>query len=346
MRTNANFMRIKIFAILLLLVLVGLPGSIYWYLFSRNVSGIAFVVEGNTEFRVKLSGKFSFKYFPLFDKIFEYESLCHGSCIFSPIPPILYDVTLSSSGYAQVNDRIKLSLGTVEKYYPKLVPTLVLERVGHIDKDSAYSELLRSDISSRFWPRYDLIWEDRSWTPFVLRNLVDQIMVGKISGDTISRIWTLPWVPVRAFLDQSRSSSIFEKKDSSKLITSLDWKKSASFPSGEDILFASYNDSWMVRTSWWVYERESDLWIKNPRFTDMIDMSDRYRIGYIDQHDEKKLSLAWFPWGQSIIFLVDRMTGDSFLLEKWRNIQGFFSHDGEKFFLDPSWDIYRMTLPM
>lgn len=149
MGTNANFMRIKIFAILLLLVLVGLPGSIYWYLFSRNVSGIAFVVEGNTEFRVKLSGKFSFKYFPLFDKIFEYESLCRGSCIFSPIPPLSYDVMISSSGSALIEDHIELSLGETKKYYPQLIPTLLLERAGHIDEDPTYVELLRSDMSSR-----------------------------------------------------------------------------------------------------------------------------------------------------------------------------------------------------
>lgn len=150
MRTNANFMRIKIFAILILLILVGLPGSIYWYLFSRNVSGIAFVVEGSTEFRVKLSGKFSFKYFPLFDKIFEYESLCHGSCIFSPIPPLSYDVLISSSGSALIDDRIPLSLGEMKKYYPQFAPTLSLERIGHVDEDPTYLELLRSDMSSRF----------------------------------------------------------------------------------------------------------------------------------------------------------------------------------------------------
>lgn len=49
----------------------------------------------------------------------------------------------------------------------------------------------------------------------------------------------------------------------------------------------------------------------NPRFTDYIDITDRYRIGYISKDDTEKLELSNFPTNESVFIRVDRDTGRS-----------------------------------
>jgi hypothetical protein len=67
------------------------------------------------------------------------------------------------------------------------------------------------------------------------------------------------------------------------------------FPFRETILLVSYETTWKVLTTSGAYELRFDTWQKNPRFTDIIDISDRYRIGYISREDEGKLTLQNFP---------------------------------------------------
>ena len=146
MLLNANFMRIKIFAILLLLLLVGLPVWLYWYIFSVHTSGIIFLADRDQIFRVKLVGNFSFEYFPLFDKVFHYESTCQGSCIFRPVPPLTYTLTLTASGYTPITDDIALSFSEEKKYRPHFTPALSYQKIDHITEDPLYMNLLRTDI--------------------------------------------------------------------------------------------------------------------------------------------------------------------------------------------------------
>ncbi len=88
------------------------------------------------------------------------------------------------------------------------------------------------------------------------------------------------------------------------------------FPYEETIDIVSFSDRWKVRTTLSVYELSDDIWKKNLRFTDYIDISSRYRIGYIDIRDQEKLSLANLPLENSLFILLDRSNGETRIIKK------------------------------
>ncbi len=71
-----------------------------------------------------------------------------------------------------------------------------------------------------------------------------------------------------------------------------------------------------VRTKNNVYFQSQENWIENPRFTDYIDISPRYRIGYIASNDSEKLELSNYPKGESVLVRVDRETGVSTVITR------------------------------
>jgi hypothetical protein len=76
------------------------------------------------------------------------------------------------------------------------------------------------------------------------------------------------------------------------------------------------NDIWKIKTERALYEKINDTWQENPRFTDYIDISRRYRIGYIDASDTVKLSLSNLPPGISVFILLDRTSTDTKIIKK------------------------------
>jgi hypothetical protein len=121
---HASSMRPRFLALLILGIFTLLPGTLYWYFYRENISAIIFKNPQNINYRVRLEGRFSLSYFPLLDRVFVYESLCRDACIFSPLPPLRYELTLMSSGRVTVTDSIELDSGETKKYIFKLAPGL------------------------------------------------------------------------------------------------------------------------------------------------------------------------------------------------------------------------------
>lgn len=74
--------------------------------------------------------------------------------------------------------------------------------------------------------------------------------------------------------------------------------------------------------------------MKNPRFTDYIDISPSLRIGYIAASDTEKLTLQNLKNDTSYIVSLDRDTGISKVLKTGMTIQGFLFHEEKPAFLD------------
>lgn len=69
-------MRSRLFALFILCIFLFVPGYIFWYFFHSKKASLIFLAPPGTSFHVSLSGKFGLSYFPLFDKVFSYESDC------------------------------------------------------------------------------------------------------------------------------------------------------------------------------------------------------------------------------------------------------------------------------
>lgn len=74
--------------------------------------------------------------------------------------------------------------------------------------------------------------------------------------------------------------------------------------------------------------------MQNARFTDFIDLSDQYRIGYISKNDTKKLTLANYPKNVSRLLLLNRSDATIIPIDTNIDIEGIFSLNHEVYAFD------------
>lgn len=104
-------MRARILAILILLVLLVIPASLYYYITTQNVARMTITVGEGNRYTAKLLGTFGLDGLPLADKALIYEKDCSDICIFSPIIPARYTLTLTSSGKTSLTDTLVIRTG-------------------------------------------------------------------------------------------------------------------------------------------------------------------------------------------------------------------------------------------
>jgi hypothetical protein len=102
--------------------------------------------------------------------------------------------------------------------------------------------------------------------------------------------------------------------------------------------------SWKVRTEVDSYENIEGTWVKNMRFTDYIDLNQRYRLWYIDANEEEKLMLQNYAKGKSLIVLLDRNTNESTVLRQGTDIYGFLIYSYKKAYLDLYGNIFSLEI--
>ena len=130
-------MRNRLFALFILCIFLFVPGYIFWYFFHSKKASLIFLAPPGTSFHVSLSGKFGLSYFPLFDKVFSYESDCVGSCIFSPIPPLHYDGYYTLSPERKQILSLDIRAGEESRITLEILPTLTYIQKSSIINDDA-----------------------------------------------------------------------------------------------------------------------------------------------------------------------------------------------------------------
>ncbi len=116
------------------------------------------------------------------------------------------------------------------------------------------------------------------------------------------------------------------------LVMTTDLVHDAEIPLGNIDSAVWDQDIWKIKTPDSVFSYENNQLKENPRFTDFLDVSSNIRIGYISANDTNKLSLSNFPIGTSILIILDRTTGESYIVRKGLDISELcFSHG------NPAW---------
>jgi hypothetical protein len=117
-------MNIRFLAFLILFVFVVLPAGAYWYFYYNNISEIELYSEEGGSFSVRMEGKFSFRYFPLLDRVFVFERACVDTCIIEPIPPLKYDLVITASGAIPYKKNVTVTRGSKNRVSFLLMPEL------------------------------------------------------------------------------------------------------------------------------------------------------------------------------------------------------------------------------
>lgn len=101
-------MRARLSALLFLVLMISIPGLVYWYFFMKNTASVEFIIADGVEFTVVLDGNMQNESLPLADNLIHIERTCIGRCRIEPIAPIAYTLTLSSTGKTSISDTLEI----------------------------------------------------------------------------------------------------------------------------------------------------------------------------------------------------------------------------------------------
>jgi hypothetical protein len=99
-------MRARILALFILILLIVIPAFAYYYFTSRSIASIGVSAGSGVIFTARLVGSFGVDGLPLADRALSYTQECISQCIFVPVLPARYVLTLVSSGQVDISDTI------------------------------------------------------------------------------------------------------------------------------------------------------------------------------------------------------------------------------------------------
>lgn len=138
-------MKARFIAVLILLVLIGLPILGYWYFFRANISSVQILVGSGVTAEISLRGALSYGWLPLADKALEYNKTCNEICEFSPILPTKYSLHISAENFANFSDNFSIKNGEkIIKNY-SLVKTANYNAITIPEPLSADEKILRNE---------------------------------------------------------------------------------------------------------------------------------------------------------------------------------------------------------
>ncbi len=182
-------MRARIFALIILIVLIGIPAGAYYYFTTKQIASIEIHAGTGVVYEAHLSWSFGVDDLALADKALSYTQSCIWVCIFRPVLPARYTIILTASGKLDIDDTIMVNTAdTIIRSYI-FQKDIVLQSIGRIeDTDSIASWAIwhiRTETGS-FVARDDRLFEDIRFTDAI--DLSPQIRLGYIDALDTSKL--------------------------------------------------------------------------------------------------------------------------------------------------------------
>lgn len=337
-------MRARLFALLILLLLVWGPIFGYWYFFRDTISGVTVAVPSGESFSIELQWTLSYSWLPLADKFLVYRQDCAGSCTFSPIPPVSYSLTLTSTGKVKIEDTFTLKTGEKKNIQYKLNTDVTFLEFPDAVRDSTLGISLVDSANNTLSWTFTFVWMGDKDQVYAIRKQDSVVQLWLLFPEKFIPFRTLSWDMWGIQLDATRRFFLIELSSGKTLILSTDMTKEV-----ETILFpiavVGLQDSWKIQTQSGVYLYNPDLWVQeNPRFTDFLDISPSKRLWYIAANDSLKLSLSNFPAGESVLVLLDRTNGKSYVVKKGVSIRSLYFEWDTPVYVDSAGKVWKIEL--
>ncbi len=314
-------MRTRIIAFVFLMAALALPLFLYWYFMVREESTLAFIPsDSNASYTVKLKWTLNYSLLPLADKFLEFKKECRGECTLWPLPPVDYEVSITSTGNMSVVQTRTVVWGSHESISFEILPDIMTQALGE------QVNPLSLNLPAGYMSLSDT-WE---WNLLVLQKDAEGSSLGFWNGSTYRRIRQI-WDDIANIaLDRSGEYILLEWPNT-LLTVSRDFSHEIEIPDRFwiPLIVSRYGNAWKILTQSGVYEKNGNDWEENLRFTDYIDLTPYHRIWYIAPTDNARLSLGNHPLGQWVFVSLDRRTAKSYVIQKGVDILGFY-YAGEK----------------
>lgn len=315
----ANFsMRARLYAVLILVLLIGISGGIYWYFFTENTASLTVTIAWGEVFQVALAGTLDNENLPLADRFLNLKRDCVSVCTLSPIAPIRYTLRLTSPGKTTITDDIVIGVGEDAVRTYTFMDDVVIAPVdttvtGNISIGTAIvANAMKSDTNYS----YTLIWVDADNRVYTERESPIGRDIWILSLEKFQSLYRMPKWAGRFAFDITGKYLIAPIFSDKTLILSLDTKIQKELPIINVLGYVWWKEEKILTTSGVILWISSSYWL-NPRFTDWLDISPTERLGYIDKSDWDKLSLSNLPTWESVLVRLDRITWQSSVIKRW-----------------------------
>lgn len=335
-------MRARIFAVLLLIALLGIPAFLYWYFTERKISSLELHISGEQSVRVILSGTFSSRWLPLADKMLSYQKDCSSVCNFDPIIPAVY------------------SIQVIPVWRPDIAQTDTVDL-------ASWQKVVRE---YRFAPQVEFVPRSYSWDIIQAKEQVIRLRLqedesmellgmsidGKIYVRTRASLWQVvdgkyrPLMQLSpdilsVMLDKTGEFFVLTYKTQVTRVIKRDLSIQKDVPIVWVIAVAMLWDGDLkVLTDDGVFFVQWEKLRENVRFTDFIDISRAYRIGYIDRWDTKKLSLSNLSL-ESTWILLSRTDWGAQIFKKWFSNSFLFTSGNQIYSLWDDGSLWEIRVP-
>ncbi|MBX9809770.1 hypothetical protein K2X92_05260 [Candidatus Gracilibacteria bacterium] len=338
-------MRARILAVIILVIFLIIPITLYWYLTTQKIATVSFTVPSQAEFSVKMVGTFGVDGLPLADTVLFYEKTCVSTCVIGPILPAKYSLTIASKDKISITDDISVDAGAnIEKSYT-LLEDVPFSLVGQINADTSSIENFINNAKNNNLGDYKAIGIDIKNRVWVWRSTDSSSQIGILTLEKFSPIKNTNTILLDARMDETRSVIIASVGSEHLILMPIDLsdEKEIIF-SSSDIVSVVPGDTWKLKTNTTSIELRGDRFIEDIRFSDSIDISPDIRLGYIDQKDTKKLSLSNLPSGKSVLIRLDRKTGNTIIIKDGVDIKSFFYFNKKPAYIDTVGNIFLLDI--
>ncbi|PID83934.1 hypothetical protein CSB09_03395 [Candidatus Gracilibacteria bacterium] len=335
----------------MLLVLVVIPGALYYIFMVRNTSSLVVEISPDNSYEavISLDSKLTNSWLPLLDRVLSYEKKCTKTCTFDPIPPAEYQLRITRSGSNDFSKKIVALSGEqkIQKY--QLTPKIDLVSVSW-DQNTLSSDeksLLTDDVREILGSDATVIDRDKAGQIFVFINTPSGSDVGTFRDATFRRIHHFPFAIRSAHYDPKNQTFIITSKQSDTYVSTNQFDNNIKYTGANTVVGARINNAqWSVLTHSGVEKKQGSIWKENIRFTDAIDLGSTYRLGYISKNDTNKLRLSNYPTDTSKLLLLDRSSARVIPVNSMdRDIEGIFLSDNSVYAYDSDDIVYKIRIP-
>lgn len=103
-------MRARIISLFILLVLLGIPLTAYWYFMYHRVASLTLKFTHSSPVSVTMRGTTGISWLPLFDRFLSFEKVCESVCEWSPLPPAQYEIHIQGENIVPLSDQVTLTV--------------------------------------------------------------------------------------------------------------------------------------------------------------------------------------------------------------------------------------------
>ena len=187
-------MKARLIALLILVILIGIPALAYWFFFQKNISSVSVFVGSGVTTEAKLSGTFSQSFLPLADRALNFQLTCHEVCEFTRIPPANYTLEISGENIVTATETFALkNRENLVKNF-RLTSSAGFDTIDIPAQMTADEKTLReADVHTALGNNYSLIARDIRGRLWVTKTEKRATSVGIFMGDRFVSVRDFPY---------------------------------------------------------------------------------------------------------------------------------------------------------